>query len=250
METLISTNQIPKNKKIKITCISDTHTKTKDLILPEGDILIHCGDFSMYGRRKEILAFNDFLKKQNFKHKIVIAGNHDIVFDKENYDYLTTKYKDSFNKKDLISHDEAKGLLKDCVYLENSGCTIMDLNIWGYPVSDTGGVEGAFVYDSKNNEEKIKSFLEKIPGNIDILVSHGPPYGILDKIHDNTNVGCKILRDYVFNKIKPRYHIFGHIHESSGVVKEKVFDKEIMFVNSAVCDLKYKPTNEIISFEI
>ncbi len=242
-------NKSNNKRKVKITCISDTHTKTNDLVLPEGDILIHCGDFTRFGRKKEIDKFNEFIKNQKFSHKIVIAGNHDIVFDNDNYSFLTEKYRQHFKNNDLVSSEEAKALLKDCVYLENSGVKIMNINFWGYPVSDTGGQDGAFYYDSDRHAENIKKYLDKVPDNIDIFISHGPPFGILDKIVDGTSVGCKILKDYVFTKIKPKYHVFGHIHESNGIAKETIGDKEICFINAAVCDVEYKPVNEINSFE-
>ena len=239
-------------KFVKITCISDTHNKTKDLILPEGDILIHCGDFTKCGRKKEIIQFNEFMKNQNFKHKIVIAGNHDVPFDSENYDYLIKRFKDLRiykNERDIVTYQEAKDLLKDCIYLENSGINIENINIWGYPISDTGGVDGAFYYSSEKDSEILKTYLDKIPENIDILISHGPPKGILDKIVDGSNVGCELLREYVLNKIKPKYHLFGHIHESNGRTQIKIGDKEINFINAALCNVKYQPLNEIFSFE-
>jgi len=235
-------------KSIKITCISDTHTKTNDLILPEGDILIHCGDFTRIGRKKEIMQFNEFMKNQKFKHKMVIAGNHDLVFDSDNYDYLVNIYKDKYKKGELVTYEEARNLLKDCIYLENSGIRLMNINFWGYPVSSCP-VYGAFNYDSESNESKIKGFLDKVPNDIDIFISHGPPQGILDKIYDGKNVGCKVLRDYILNKIKPKFHVFGHIHESNGITNEFINDKEIKFINAAVCNIKYQPTNKIISFE-
>ena len=73
-----------KNKR-KIVCISDTHTHTSDFSLPPGDILIHAGDFSKTGLPEEVATFNDFLSKQPFAYKIVIAGNHDLTFDNANY---------------------------------------------------------------------------------------------------------------------------------------------------------------------
>ncbi len=84
-----------------------------------------------------------------------------------------------------------------------------------------------------------------IPEGTDILITHGPPYGILDKTFDKLSVGCQDLLDAVI-KIKPKYHIFGHIHESNGHIKLN----ETEFINASICNLSYKPFNKFYTFEL
>lgn len=69
--------------KIRIVCMSDTHALTKHLkfSVPEGDIFIHAGDFSACGSLNEIIEFNEWLGELPHKHKLVIAGNHELTFD-------------------------------------------------------------------------------------------------------------------------------------------------------------------------
>jgi Predicted phosphohydrolases len=80
------------NQKIKFVCISDTHGLTDQLQVPDGDVLIHAGDFSNTGEPEIVEDFNNFLGKLKHPIKIVIAGNHDLTFDVE-------KYKSTFAKR-------------------------------------------------------------------------------------------------------------------------------------------------------
>jgi len=71
------------------------------------------------------------------------------------------------------------------------------------------------------------------------LITHGPPYGILDKTYNNVNAGCKGLLKFV-QKMKPKVHIFGHIHEGYGDVK--IGDTH--FYNASYVNLGYNPANK------
>ena len=107
--------------EIVFVCISDTHTHTKNLKLPEGDVLIHAGDFTYTGTPKEVSDFNDFLGKQNFKYKIVISGNHELTFDLDNYEYLAKLKKQHYKH---YNASEIKKSLTNCIYLEDSACEV------------------------------------------------------------------------------------------------------------------------------
>jgi predicted MPP superfamily phosphohydrolase len=115
-------------------CISDTHSLNNPVHpIPDGDVLIHAGDFTMVGRTKEIREFNEFLTSLSHPHKVVIAGNHDIAFDLENYETLYPYWK--FSLKEKVDSKEAKKLLDStkCTYLEDSEVTINGLRIYGTP---------------------------------------------------------------------------------------------------------------------
>jgi len=107
-------------QKVRLVIISDTHGYTNNLELPEGDILLHCGDFTKYGKLKEIEHFNTFLARvvHQFKHIIVIAGNHEYSMD--------VNIKGS-------KPEEAKGLLSNCIYLEDESVILMGIKFYGSP---------------------------------------------------------------------------------------------------------------------
>ena len=153
------------DNNLKIVCISDTHTNTKNLKLPKGDILIHSGDFTYNGSLKEVIDFNDFLGKQRqFKNIIVIAGNHDISFDTDNYEqkFELKKYKNEkyFNSKYIKSN------LTNCIYLENSSVELFGYKFYGSPYTRKS-------YDwgfQKDNQYEMKKNWQKVNFNIFIKI--------------------------------------------------------------------------------
>ena len=209
-----------------IVTISDTHNKHKQLDIPYGDILIHAGDFSSRGYKHEIEDFIKWYSKKPHEHKILIAGNHDI-----NTDY---------NK----NPEMAKQFIKDCekagiILLNDSSCEIDTLmgetiKIFGSPIQPEFGFGWAY---NRRRGVQIKEHWDKIPKDTDILVTHGPPYNILDRcIYGGHNAGCTELSNAIA-RIKPKMHIFGHIHEDRGV---EVIDGTT-YVNSSSLTLKYIP---------
>lgn len=186
---------------MKILCISDTHNKHQKLNLPACDVLIHAGDFSGKGKKKEIDEFLDWFASKNVPgtFKIFIAGNHD--FGMEGQDQVTFETK----AKEL-------GL----IYLNDSGVEIDGIKIWGSPITP-------WFHDWAFNRMRgmeIRSHWDLIPHDTDILITHGPPFGVLDKTWRGQNVGCEelkkiILEEKKFSKLK--LHVFGHIHENKGI---------------------------------
>ena len=121
----------------RFVCISDTHSlRNFTHPIPDGDVLIHAGDFTMAGRMEEIRQFNEFMTSQRYSHKVVIAGNHDIVFDDENSESLYPYWRGSVGGK--LGAKEAKELLEDakCTYLQDSEVTINGIRIYGSPWYD------------------------------------------------------------------------------------------------------------------
>ena len=206
---------------MKFTVISDTHNKHSSLKLDGGDVLLHCGDFSGKGLEKQIADFNSWLGLQDFKYKIVIAGNHDFLFEKE--------------------PEKAQSLLTNAIYLEDSFTVINGIKIYGSPWQP-------WFYDWAFNLHRGKALEEKwdlIPNDTDILLTHGPPYGIKDLTSRTENVGCEDLLKRI-NQIKPKVHCFGHIHEDSGIWEEN----GTKFINASICDFNYKPSNQPYTFEL
>lgn len=208
---------------MKIVAISDTHNQHKFLNLPKGDMLIHAGDVSSRGTKEQVLDFLDWFSKTDFKYKIFIAGNHDFYFEKENEEIV----------KDIIP--------KSIIYLNDSGIEIENIKIWGSPIQPEF-YDWAF---NRDRGEEIQKHWNLVPKDTDILITHGPVYGILDKTVKNDYAGCENLLKTI-KIIKPKIHIFGHIHEAYGV--QEAFG--IKFINASLLDEKYYLKNKPISFNL
>lgn len=176
---------------MRLVCLADTHGLHQQLRVPDGDVLIHCGDFSRRGRRDELIAFNRWLGSLPHPHKIVIAGNHDFLFEQ--------------------APASARTLLSEALYLEDSGVEIKGLYFWGSPVSPRF-FDWAF---NRTRGAEIALHWQAIPAHTDVLLTHTPPYGLCDRIHAGRHVGCEALRQRL-DEIQPLALICGHIHESRG----------------------------------
>jgi predicted phosphodiesterase len=225
-------NQPPKQEGVvRFVAISDTHEQENFLDLPEGDILLHMGDFTMNGCEGAIKRFNKWLGGLDFSHKIVIAGNHELTLD----DTLCT------NKYAAVDVEKFKSLLTECTYLEDSSIIVEGYKIWGSPHTPKCG-NWAFSYQ-RGQEARIQwSFMEN---DVDILMTHGPPYGIGDRNDSGLKVGCVALRDRV-KEVKPFIHVYGHIHEDRGL---RVCDKTV-FINACSVDHLYRPVYKPWVFDL
>jgi len=215
----------------RITFISDTHTKHKGLSLPGGDILIHSGDIMSSGY--SIMEVYDFLlwfdSIDNYDFKIFIAGNHDRVFqnDSDKIKGILTGYK-------TIDYLE-----DDFVQLEFEDETI---KIWGTPWQPWFY---NWAFNLPRNGPGLASKWEMIPEDTDILITHGPPMGILDRVErDNQNVGCELLLEKI-QEIKPKINVFGHIHEGYGYIS----NGNTHFINASVLDGRYVLNNKPITID-
>ena len=199
---------------MKICIISDTHNKHKRLSkLPEADVIIHCGDFTSMGYSHEIREFmNWYSKLDQYKHKLIIAGNHDWLFDRSR----------------ILALEHVP---KNVVYLEDSGVEIEGLNFYGTPVQPPFN-NWAF----NKPEEKLIPHWQAIPDNTDVLITHCPPHTIFDwSIYDNIHTGSPSLYFEVVDRIRPKLHCFGHIHSGHGI---KVIENTT-FVNASNLDEDY-----------
>lgn len=200
---------------IRFVCISDTHNRTMELenTLPSGDVLLHAGDFTQISSKEEIIHFNDFLGKvkENFKHIVVIAGNHEMTFD-SNWYPDGSKYQKMFGEEPL-SADDSKKLLTNCTYIEEESIDLFGIKIFGSPWQP----EFADLGFNECRGEKILQKWNKIPNDTDILITHGPPLGIGDKCVGRNRAGCMELLMTIMDRVRPKYHLFGHIHEHYGI---------------------------------
>lgn len=194
--------------------LSDTHSRHQKLAVPDGDLLIVAGDVTSRGNLAEVEAFDLFLGGLPHRHKIVIAGNHDFCFER--------------------TPAEARARITQATYLEDEGCCIEGLQVWGSPWQPWFQ-NWAF---NLRRGAALRARWDLIPVDVDILVTHGPPFGIGDLCYDGRRVGCEDLLVRV-RELQPRLHCFGHIHEAYGVYR----DGETTLVNASTCDLRYRPLN-------
>lgn len=209
---------------MKFVHISDTHTMHDRIVVPEGDCLIVSGDFLGAGNYRELIDFNTWLGTLPHKYKIVVAGNHDRIFEKD----------PAFAKKLLTNATH---------YLQDSEVTIEGIRIYGAPWQPEF-CNWAF---NLPRGPALKAKWDLIPVGIDILITHGPPAGILDyfpQFGGMNAVGCEELREAVL-RVLPAYHLFGHIHYAHG----KLEYMGVTFLNSAICTEAYSPIQAPQVFE-
>ena len=198
---------------MRLVVLSDTHGQHDKITdVPKGDILIHAGDFMNSGTDLlEIISFNRWLGEQPFRHRVVCAGNHDKYFESD--------------------PGAARALLTNAHYLENSEITIEGIRLWGSPYTPEF-FHWAFMYPRGTAATR---YWDSIPEHLDVLITHGPPHGILDQIYGKgEHLGCEELLKAVEAK-RPRLHVFGHIHSGHGVAH----NEHTRFVNASLLDERY-----------
>ena len=212
----------------RITFISDTHTKHDMLNLPGGDILIHAGDLMNSGySANEIHYFLSWLEKQDYEEIIFIAGNHDIMFESSphNVDEILSNYP-------IVT------------YLKDGWVKIDGIKIYGSPWQPEFY---NWAFNLPRGGKELEEKWSKIPNDVDILITHGPPQGHLDTSgppYNQPNLGCELLRIAV-DKIKPKIHVFGHIHGGAGYKTEN----ETLFINAAVLNEKYEQVSNGVTID-
>ena len=214
---------------MRVVCVSDTHNCNESITVPDGDLLIHAGDSTASGTLDEIEKFFGWFGALPHKQKILIAGNHDWAFQ--------------------LQPAKVRKLVPESVaYLQDLSSSIEGLNIYGSPWQPR-------FYDWAFNLNRGPEMAEKwamIPENTDILITHGPPQGILDEVeteHGGSHEGCEELRKrvgYLAHKGKLKLHVFGHIHSGYGVHDEL----GVKFVNASTCNEEYEPTQPPIVIDL
>ncbi|POM71313.1 Calcineurin-like phosphoesterase [Phytophthora palmivora] len=227
---------------LRVVCISDTHAKHRNLkTIPHGDVLLHCGDFTNRGTHEEIRDFNDWLGTLPHAHKVVIAGNHDVCMDAVEYEQHWNK---AFRHKEYNDPRASRALLTNCTYLENRSVVVEGLKIYGSPMTPPiPGRVGAFNVDRGFADQQ---HWAKVPADVDVLVTHGPPHGILDSTFTGLHVGSETLLKETMSRIRPSFHVFGHIHEAYGATRVG----KTVFVNAASSTLLAKPRHAPVVLDI
>lgn len=214
--------------------LSDTHNLHEHVVVPDGDVLIHCGDATVYGKLDELASFAQWFEALPHRRKIFIPGNHDVVM------------QDNFKAGCEVIRGDIEIVTHGQLFIEGVQCF---LSSWT-PGSYHGSKRWRFHYD----RQPVMTRWEAIPLATQLLVTHGPPLGILDKTgpkYGYASVGCSHLTGQVMKLVEHgrlSHHVFGHIHDSHGRLTmnvERDIGGPIMeFINTAICDDTYKPVFE------
>jgi predicted phosphodiesterase len=221
---------------MKLTFVSDSHNKHKYISshLPGGDVLIHAGDISSMGYEHEIREFCKWFNNiEGYTHKVFIAGNHDWGFQNN-----VEKVKEILEFYSGVSYIQDETF----VYNDDSSEEFNLVKIYGSPWQPEFY---NWAFNLPKNGPELKSKWDMIPEDTDILITHGPAYGYLDKvIGQYDHLGCELLTNRI-KTIKPKIHVSGHIHSGYGYV----FDGDTHYINASVLDEQYNYTQKPLSVE-
>lgn len=238
-----------------IDCVSDLHGYLPSLRKSGGDVLIIAGDITAHNSLDEYYRVFDWIYDQNYKKKILVAGNHDIKLEEEEYKGPQGEMEGVFDYlcDSGVEFELEENLSDECTIngKKYSSRIKSRLKIWGSPW--TKAFEGmnprckAFCLDS---EEELAKKYELIPEDTDILVTHMPAHGIMDEIYEEGKHVGSVALELRIKKVMPRLHVFGHIHESHGLLERPIvhLDKRKMcaFANASLVDEEYKFVNKPI----
>jgi len=199
---------------MKIVLIADTHNCTPEL--PDGDILIHAGDGTSRGTREEAEQFDEWLGTLKFKQILFTPGNHDFCFEKN------------------------RDILKNATTLINEGIVIDGVSFWASPYTLT-----KFNWAFMKPENELAEIWRYIPDKVDVLITHGPPRGILDRTISGENAGSQSLLDRS-RIVKPKVHVFGHIHETYG----SQYNRGVHYINVSVLNEYYQNVNKPVVVDV
>jgi len=206
---------------MRLVCVSDTHAYHDAIHIPDGDVLVHAGDLTKRGTVEEVRAAANWLAKLPHKRKLVVAGNHDFLFERD--------------------PSLARALFANATYLEDEAVEIDGTHFYGSPYTPEF-FDWAFMLP---RGAALRAKWSGIPKDVDVLITHGPPHRVLDLTLHGDYAGCEELAKRVA-EIKPRVHIFGHIHESYGVRDEG----STHFMNASICTFDYRPKNAPLVFDL
>ncbi|MBI3130312.1 MAG: metallophosphatase domain-containing protein [Acidobacteria bacterium] len=215
---------------MRIVCISDTHGLHGQVFVPNGDVLIHAGDFSNTGSEGDVERFAKWLKTLPHPWKIVVAGNHDWYF----------------QRKPKWARRHLEGI---AIYLEDSGCEIEGVRFWGSPWQPAFN---DWAFNLPRCGEELARKWSQIPSDTTVLITHGPPHGTLDEVHPrhtgaitSEHLGCERLAERL-QDLKPRLHVFGHIHDGAG----KFQRDGTLFINASICTEAYQAINHPVVVDL
>jgi Icc-related predicted phosphoesterase len=211
-----------------IVAISDTHSYHRNIIVPDGDILVHAGDITWRGELEIIADFCNWWKELPHKNKIIVCGNHELGIRNEQKRNIALQMFDDTGS----------------FYLEDKSARINNFYFYGSPW------QPAFhdwEWNLPRNGDELSQKWDMIPEDTNILITHCPPYGILDDTIQAGSQGCELLAKRLPQLTNLKVHIFGHLHRDGGKMVER---DGVKFINAAVCTDYYKPENLPVVVEV
>ena len=207
---------------VKLLCMSDTHFDEDAVQKDTCDIFVHAGDFLGNGTLVEFLSFvNEIRDKIKYKYAILCPGNHDWICERD-----VSLCRGILNKNEFLLIDDAINLFNLKMY----SCSYTPIFY-----------DWAFM----KKESELKEIFKRIPDDTDVLITHGPAYGILDKNYRGNCCGSHALLERI-QEVKPKLHIFGHIHQSYGKRKYR----GTKYINCSLLDDNYTMTNKPVIVEV
>lgn len=185
---------------LRLVCLSDTHNQLARVSIPDGDVFIHCGDaVNFWSSRRDLRRFNRLVGNLPHPHKLFVSGNHCVCLDE--------------NRPDL-----SQEMLSNMLYVQDQLVEIEGVRFYGSPWRPRRGCfypSEAFGFDHRRiGEEK----WSRIPSGVDVLLTHSPPFGVLDySARHGARLGCLQLLREELRRVRPRLHLFGHVHDSAGI---------------------------------
>ena len=215
---------------MRIVAISDTHERHQDLVLPDGDVLVHAGDLTWVGDMGALERVAEWLERQPFRHMICIAGNHDWCFARP------------------ADRERARRILLEhgVTYLEDEATTIDGVKFYGSPWQPEFN---GWAFNMPRGGQGLRAAWALIPDDTNVLLTHGPPKGIGDLVPRGELTGCEHLFARAMRLEHLKAHIFGHIHVGYGTYRlpER---PDVQFVNASTCTEAYLPLNPPIVIDV
>lgn len=209
---------MPPDPRLKVVCISDTHNANGRLSVPKGDLLVHAGDLTQNGTEKELRAGFQWLNGLPHPWKVFVPGNHDYLFATE---------PERARQMALEECPDLWVLIDEGVQFDGG------LRVWGMPWV----LPWRHIRNFYADEDTIRDKMAHIP-DVDVLVTHQPPRGVLDKVdaYDKKAgrpAGSERVWQWVY-EAEPRLHVFGHLHLGYGRERHYgLYGRQTTFVNAA-----------------
>lgn len=205
---------------MRVAAISDTHGRL-NWSVPSCDVFIHAGDITGRGSLQETAVFASKLREfmdspDGPQHAIIVPGNHD-----ECFELFPMPVRELFGENVHVLLDQA--VVLDGVRFYGSP--------WTPPF-----MRWHFMAD----ESRLASLYYGMPDTLDMLVTHGPPWGILDPGWQEPHVGSTALADAIVNR-RIAHHVFGHLHDAGG---QSIQRGGTTFHNVAACNEQYVLVNQ------
>jgi len=214
---------------LRCVAVSDTHNRAEGIAIPDGDVLLHAGDLTMKGGPEELRRAAAWLGslRERFRAIIAIPGNHDFGIEDD--------------------PDGARALFADhgTTLLIDEPFELDAVTFYGSPWQPWF-FDWAYNFPRDDRGATAKQTWAKIPAGTDVVITHGPPHGILDRTQSGDYAGCPYLLRELRERVRPKVHLFGHIHEGYGEQREG----ETLYVNASTCDFHYAATQPPLAFEV